>query len=344
MDAITSKMETEETTTLDDPSTSLPYYLENFRFIIQSIAEDFSVNQLLSEDPFHKAVLQRFEALETSAQRLFIRLFLRKHVWLRRDKIKYDGEFGSTACVDVILKDLCSGGFLEDRISSVRLEDVLVMLSLTQMKELAKRFRIGTGNPSKTDLVMLTLKKVREQRNPFGAPLVEIVLNAAVALMGKVYRFVNVLLWLIAWLTEAMIHISILSRIIDRLIDWWTDQLFDWLIDPSIDRLIDWSCIFSSRFLLFLEFATAKEKFSRESCPCSNLSPDFLVQSGTTQFLACCGWILALSSIPISWLRIRKPYSLPSTNSSDFKMPEIWRKVSWPRCRTDNLWKRKGFI
>ncbi|OQV13119.1 hypothetical protein BV898_12659 [Hypsibius exemplaris] len=171
-----------------DESTVVPYYLESFRFIVRSISEDSSLNTLLFEDPLCEVVLQRFEKLQTSAQRLYVRLFLRKHVWLKREKIRYDKEFGDAAAVDGLLDELCRGSFLESHIPEMELEEILGMLSLPQMKELAKQFRIGVGNPSKKELLVLTLKKVREQRTPFGLPLGKIVKNAAVKLLGKVYR------------------------------------------------------------------------------------------------------------------------------------------------------------
>jgi hypothetical protein len=188
---------------MESSSVPPPYYLQSFRFILTSILGDSSFNHLILEDPLSSSKLRIFEELESPAQRLYVRLFLRKHVWLKRQKIKYDKEFGDADCLDGLLEALCTVGFLENQPIGLALEETLGMLSLPELKDLAKEFRVGMGNSSKSELIILTLNKVKVQRSPFGVPLLDIVQRKAMKLLGKVYRLVasNLSLdWLIDWL------------------------------------------------------------------------------------------------------------------------------------------------
>lgn len=172
----------------DDPAMKLPYYLENFLWIIRNTLMDSSFQHIFEGDPVFSSTAQTFEQLDTSLQRLYVRLFLRKHVWIRRERMRYETEFGGTEALNGLLKSLVEAGFLERNLPRTSLDELLGMLSLAQLKDLSKSFKVGTSVSSREEIVKLLMKKVKEQRTPFGVPLREIIHRRAAEMLTNIYR------------------------------------------------------------------------------------------------------------------------------------------------------------
>ncbi|XP_037073974.1 fanconi-associated nuclease 1-like [Pollicipes pollicipes] len=66
---------------------SIPYYLQNFLFILESVQGDPLNRPLINADDTD--VICRFNGLPLPAQMLYVRLFQRKHGWLRSDRLRY---------------------------------------------------------------------------------------------------------------------------------------------------------------------------------------------------------------------------------------------------------------
>ena len=81
-----------------------PYYWANFKFVISNVVSDESNAHLFNGDDLK--VLDKFKSLHETAQQLYVRLFLRKNVWLLVDKLNYPkiGEDLKPICSDLINK------------------------------------------------------------------------------------------------------------------------------------------------------------------------------------------------------------------------------------------------
>ncbi|XP_055351205.1 fanconi-associated nuclease 1-like [Paramacrobiotus metropolitanus] len=184
--------ENEVTSTQEDCAMldiQLPYYLQNFNWIVKTVCSDAEFQHLFSaEQSSRLSTIACFDALPLNAQKLYVRLYLRKYAFLPRNRIKYDEEFGGQDAVSDLLNALAEAGFLDDELCGTLLDATLVMLSLPQLRELCKIFRVGNGTNSKKELLTSILAKCRQQRTPFGQPLAEIIRQKAVSILGKVYR------------------------------------------------------------------------------------------------------------------------------------------------------------
>ena len=79
-----------------------PYYWANFKFIIGNVLSDTSNSHLFDESD--SGILDKFKSLNEASQHLFVRLFLRKNLWLKVDKLSYPkiGEDLKSICSDLI--------------------------------------------------------------------------------------------------------------------------------------------------------------------------------------------------------------------------------------------------
>jgi len=197
---ITNGVDGKETPTQSQATTAWkPYYLENFLLILKAIKSnphDWRLFSPLDRKWFHH-FLRSYEGnkmeiessddnerevfqvkselvdrrsnlpLSEEAQLLFVRLFQRKHRWLRRDQIKYEAiaeDLGDA------LEELVSSGFLDstDR-NSFALDDigeVLDLLLAPELKTLAKSLRVDLSKKTavtKPDLVRALLQHGSKQ-------------------------------------------------------------------------------------------------------------------------------------------------------------------------------------
>ena len=69
----------------DNSSSELPYYLKNFKLAIDTVMEDENDSRLFDGDD--ALWIKTFFQLPITCQKLYVRLFHRKHVWLPISKV-----------------------------------------------------------------------------------------------------------------------------------------------------------------------------------------------------------------------------------------------------------------
>ena len=179
----------------EDYEVRTPYYIENFTWIVNSVLLDEEFRQLLTEDGgFILQTCKEFGDLDSNAQKIYVRLFLRKHCFLPRTKIKYNEEFGGHDIVDGLLRTLLSAKFLENDVFRLNMVEQVKLLNSSQLSDICKKFRVGKPGNTKADLTRLLLSHYSTQRTPFGKSLLDIVRSNITEVLGNVCRYVNVCL------------------------------------------------------------------------------------------------------------------------------------------------------
>ncbi|EDV26826.1 uncharacterized protein TRIADDRAFT_54130 [Trichoplax adhaerens] len=139
----------------------LPYYLSNFNIIIQTVRnckDDvclFNDEDLVAVDSFYN--------LSVSAQKLYVRLFLRVYTWFQCSKLKYP-DIREDLSSDI--EQLRNAGLVEDDDSLTDMEDILNLLPGPEVKKLAKMYHVKSG--SKNNIIEALKKLGRQQRGVYG--------------------------------------------------------------------------------------------------------------------------------------------------------------------------------
>ncbi|XP_065888088.1 fanconi-associated nuclease 1-like [Dysidea avara] len=163
---------------------SSPYYLDNLKFILDCVLGSDSVdkNALKEEDV---SCTQKFRALEGSAQRLFIRLFLRKHQWIISSRIKYPR---IASDLKPILQSLVQSGFLQDESKLTELPIILDLLTIDNLKMLCKNLKV-VYNSSKRKTVEALIKHSNSYKPIFGSKSAgSVVFTKAKSQLGSCVR------------------------------------------------------------------------------------------------------------------------------------------------------------
>ncbi|OPL32603.1 hypothetical protein AM593_01728, partial [Mytilus galloprovincialis] len=121
-----------------------PYYLENFRTLYNS--EDMDV-------------ISTFNELSETAQKLYLRLFCRKWVWLPLSKIKYPK---IAEDLQPVVEELVEKKMLTEDKELKDLKVALKLLSGGDTKTLAKMYHINTASQNKLDITDLLMKKTKQ--------------------------------------------------------------------------------------------------------------------------------------------------------------------------------------
>uniref|UniRef100_A0A672ITV5 Fanconi-associated nuclease n=1 Tax=Salarias fasciatus TaxID=181472 RepID=A0A672ITV5_SALFA len=145
-----------ETPTGEQSSQWLPYYLRNFRTVLQAVLDNEDDRELFNEDDM--AFIYAFEKLSVMGQKLYVRLFQRKLKWLQVNKLDYaeiSSDLGPTA------QELIQGSFLQTEADLEDLGEALDLLPAPELKALAKTFHLGNSGSQKQQLVdgLLRLSK-----------------------------------------------------------------------------------------------------------------------------------------------------------------------------------------
>lgn len=80
------------------------YKLSNFLSMINWVLNDHSNHHLFNEDDW--TVIDNFKSMSVLSQRLYVRLYVRKHRWIRSSKISYPelGDDMKTICDELVEK------------------------------------------------------------------------------------------------------------------------------------------------------------------------------------------------------------------------------------------------
>ena len=139
----------------------VPYYVTNFEYVIKCVIDCSEDKNLFSDDELD--VVDDYRALTLDCKKLFVRLLNRKHAWLYRDKIRYD-EIQDT---EEALKKLVDTGFLDDENKLNDIEKLLHLLSVNDVKTVAKDLNISLKLTSKQEIIPEVLKLCRRKSGIF---------------------------------------------------------------------------------------------------------------------------------------------------------------------------------
>uniref|UniRef100_A0A1A7Z180 Fanconi-associated nuclease n=1 Tax=Iconisemion striatum TaxID=60296 RepID=A0A1A7Z180_9TELE len=141
---------------IDLNTSSLPYYLRNFRTILHAVLENEDDKALFNQDDM--SVVHTFESLSVRAQKLYVRLFQRKLKWLQVHKLDYE-EICSN--LGPVAQELVQTGFLQAEKDLEELGEALDLLPAPELKALAKSFHLGSSATQKHQIVegLLRLSK-----------------------------------------------------------------------------------------------------------------------------------------------------------------------------------------
>uniref|UniRef100_A0A4X2L8F6 Fanconi-associated nuclease n=1 Tax=Vombatus ursinus TaxID=29139 RepID=A0A4X2L8F6_VOMUR len=138
-----------------------PYYLRNFLTVLKAVFENEDDLKLFDEQDME--ILTKFYKLSASGQKLYVRLFQRKQVWIKTNKIDY-GEIGQD--LSSAIEELKQVGFLQTESELQELSEVLELLSAPELKTLAKTFHLTNPSGQKQQLVD-TFLRLAKQRSVF---------------------------------------------------------------------------------------------------------------------------------------------------------------------------------
>lgn len=136
----------------------LPYYLRNFRTVLQAVLENEDDRRLFDQQDMSH--VHAFERLSVKGQKLYVRLFQRKLKWLQVNKVDYeeiDSDLGPVA------QELVQAGFLQSESDLQDLAEALDLLPAPELKALAKTFHLGNSGTQKQQLVDGLLRLSRQK-------------------------------------------------------------------------------------------------------------------------------------------------------------------------------------
>ncbi|XP_029009706.1 fanconi-associated nuclease 1 isoform X2 [Betta splendens] len=136
----------------------LPYYLQNFRTVLQAVLDNEDDKALFNQDDM--SLVHAFEKLSVLGQKLYVRLFQRKLKWLQVNKLDYE-----EICADLgpVALELVQSGFLQTENDLEDLEEALDLLPAPDLKALAKTFHLGNSGTQKQQLVDGLLRLSRQK-------------------------------------------------------------------------------------------------------------------------------------------------------------------------------------
>uniref|UniRef100_A0A8C4DES9 Fanconi-associated nuclease n=1 Tax=Dicentrarchus labrax TaxID=13489 RepID=A0A8C4DES9_DICLA len=169
------------------PSAWLPYYLRNFRTVLQAVLENEDDRALF--DQHDMSLVHAFEKLSVMGQKLYVRLFQRKLKWLQVNKLDYE-----EICSDLgpVAQELVQGGFLQSESDLQELGEALDLLPAPELKALAKTFHLGNSGTQKQQLVDGLLRLSRQKSlfslTPAQSNIGTVILKRAKQLAGSCIR------------------------------------------------------------------------------------------------------------------------------------------------------------
>lgn len=161
-----------------------PYYLTNFKYIIQCVFQNDDDDKLFNEED--KSVVHRFLNLSDSEQKLFVRLFQRKNKWLRSNKVDYPE---IAADITTALQNLFKNNFL---LNSENLNDVecaLNLLTIPEIRSLTKSFQIKCFQKGKKEMINILIKHGKQSRTVYSlGNITNVLLKRAKSAVGECYK------------------------------------------------------------------------------------------------------------------------------------------------------------
>ncbi|EGD80506.1 hypothetical protein PTSG_01097 [Salpingoeca rosetta] len=160
-----------------------PYYLRHFKLMVDEVSSATHNRHLLC--PHDVAVLRCLNALPMPAQKLFVRLYNRRHAWLRVDRLSYP-EIAED--LNPVVSDLVECGLAHTPAAVTSLSDALHALSPPSLRTLQRQFRVRSSSTTREDLVRALTVAAQQQRTLLSKDSSTRMRKAAVALMGNCVR------------------------------------------------------------------------------------------------------------------------------------------------------------
>nr|XP_040019378.1 fanconi-associated nuclease 1 [Gasterosteus aculeatus aculeatus] len=165
----------------------LPYYLRNFKTVLQAVLENDDDRSLFNQEDL--SLVQAFEKLSVTGQKLYVRLFQRKLKWLQVNKLDYEQISSDLAPV---AEELVQSGFLQAESDLQDLGEALDLLPAPELKALAKTFHLGNSGTQKQQLVDGLLRLSRQKSlfslTPAQPSIGAVILKRAKQLAGSCVR------------------------------------------------------------------------------------------------------------------------------------------------------------
>ncbi|KAJ6729158.1 FANCONI-ASSOCIATED NUCLEASE 1 [Salix viminalis] len=145
-------------------SPSMTKYQQNFWVLIQEVLK--SNPHLFTND--EKIFLESFISLPDDSQRLFVRLYTRKGPWFRLSSISYPEVSDSRQAI----KDLSAMGYMcsfkgVDELEENDMEQILNLLTVSELREIASMSKNGTRVTRKQDLIASVFSSYEDGVCPF---------------------------------------------------------------------------------------------------------------------------------------------------------------------------------
>ncbi|KAG7281003.1 hypothetical protein CRUP_016635 [Coryphaenoides rupestris] len=136
----------------------LPYYLRNFRTVLEAVLENEDDRELFNHEDLSS--IHAFEKLSVMGQKLYVRLFQRKLKWLQVNRLDYE-EISKD--LGPIAQELVDCGFLKTENDLQDLAEVLDLLLAPDLKSLAKTYHLSSSVTQKQQLVDGLLRLSRQK-------------------------------------------------------------------------------------------------------------------------------------------------------------------------------------
>lgn len=172
---------------LKQENNSVPYYLKNFLHITEYVLSQKDDKKLFDEDDMTH--IRNFQQLTEAGQKLYVRLFQRKHKWIRPQKIEYK-EIAEN--ILPTLEELVKAQLLHDVNDLEELEETLNLLNPLELKTLCKTLGIGPGTKGKKETIAAILKHGREHKSVFQSKfspnITGVILKKARQVVGTCFK------------------------------------------------------------------------------------------------------------------------------------------------------------
>ncbi|XP_071794297.1 fanconi-associated nuclease 1-like [Asterias amurensis] len=165
-----------------------PYFLVNFKLILKTVLGIEDDRSLFNDQDM--LFVESFRQLSAPAQQLYVRLFQRKHAWLRVAKLDYQR---IAEDLSPVVDELHQAGLTQTEQDLDDFESSLNLCAAPDLKTLAKTLRLSTPSSGQTkqDLVEALLKHGREQRSIFAVSMEEVLKKKAKKMLGSCIRLSN---------------------------------------------------------------------------------------------------------------------------------------------------------
>ncbi|XP_071845071.1 fanconi-associated nuclease 1-like isoform X2 [Apostichopus japonicus] len=157
-----------------------PYYVSNFKFVLNTVLGNEDDRELLTEEDLQTVNL--FNELSDEGQQLYIRIFQRKLAWLRISKLQYPRIAEDLA---PFAEEICKKGLFLCESEMNDLDEVLRQLPAPDIKLLTRDLKVSCPDGTqKSDMVAACIKHCKKQKGLFGSSLQPFMLKKAKQYLG----------------------------------------------------------------------------------------------------------------------------------------------------------------